>query len=46
MVVGRDLNLPSQMIKRSLTTGLMASGANVIDIGMQPIPFTLWNGPL
>jgi phosphomannomutase/phosphoglucomutase len=38
VVVGRDLNIPSQMIKRSLTTGLMASGANVIDFGIAPIP--------
>ena len=38
VVVGRDLNVPSQMIKRSLTTGLMSSGVNVIDFGVAPIP--------
>lgn len=38
VVVGRDLNIPSQMIKRSLTTGLMSSGVNVIDFGVAPIP--------
>jgi len=38
VVVGRDLNIPSQMIKRSITTGLMSSGVNVIDFGIAPIP--------
>ena len=38
VVVGRDLNVPSQMIKRSLTTGLMSAGVNVIDFGVAPIP--------
>lgn len=38
VVVGRDLHIPSQMIKRSLTTGLMSSGVNVIDFGIAPIP--------
>ncbi|MBI5680035.1 MAG: phosphomannomutase [Methanobacterium sp.] len=38
VMVGRDLNVPSQMIKRSLTTGLMSSGVNVIDLGIAPIP--------
>lgn len=38
IVVGRDINVPSQMIKRSLTTGLMAAGANVVDFGIAPIP--------
>ncbi|PKL71834.1 MAG: phosphomannomutase, partial [Methanobacteriales archaeon HGW-Methanobacteriales-2] len=38
VVVGRDLNVPSQMIKRSITTGLMAAGVDVIDFGVAPIP--------
>lgn len=38
VVVGRDINVPSQMIKRSLTTGLMAAGADVVDFGVAPIP--------
>ncbi|MDD1764259.1 MAG: phosphomannomutase, partial [Methanobacteriaceae archaeon] len=38
VLVGRDLNIPSQMIKRSLTTGLMSAGVNVIDFGIVPIP--------
>lgn len=38
VVVGRDDNVPSQMIKRSLTTGLMAAGVDVVDFGIVPIP--------
>lgn len=38
VVVGRDPNVPSQMIKRSLTTGLMAAGIDVVDFGIAPIP--------
>jgi phosphomannomutase / phosphoglucomutase len=38
VVVGRDSNVPSQMIKRSLTTGLMSAGVDVIDFGVAPIP--------
>lgn len=38
VVVGRDVNVPSQMIKSSLTTGLMAAGVNVVDLGIAPIP--------
>lgn len=38
VVVGRDRNVPSQMIKRSLTTGLMAAGTDVVDFGIAPIP--------
>lgn len=38
VVVGRDVNIPSQMIKRSITTGLMAAGIDVIDYGIAPIP--------
>ncbi len=38
VLVGRDSHTPSQMIKRSLTTGLMSAGINVIDLGIIPIP--------
>ncbi len=38
VVVGRDRYVPSQMIKRSLTTGLMAAGTDVYDFGIAPIP--------
>lgn len=38
VLVGRDSHTPSQMIKRSLTTGLMSAGINVIDFGIVPIP--------
>lgn len=38
VVVGRDINSASQMIKRSLTAGILASGINVIDFGISPIP--------
>ncbi|HOI71979.1 MAG TPA: phosphomannomutase [Methanobacterium sp.] len=43
VVVGRDINVTSQMIKRSITTGLMAAGANVIDFGIAPIPVIHYN---
>lgn len=38
VVVGRDQYVTSQMIKRSITTGLMAAGTDVIDFGIAPIP--------
>ncbi|MEN6592681.1 MAG: phosphomannomutase [Methanobacterium sp.] len=38
VMVGRDSNTPSQMIKRSLSTGLMSAGIKVIDFGVAPIP--------
>ncbi|MGZ7043143.1 MAG: phosphomannomutase [Methanobacterium sp.] len=38
VIVGRDFSVPSQMIKTSITTGLMAAGVNVIDFGVAPIP--------
>jgi phosphomannomutase/phosphoglucomutase len=38
VLVGRDFYTPSQMIKRSITTGLMSSGINVMDFGIAPIP--------
>jgi phosphomannomutase / phosphoglucomutase len=43
VVVGRDLNVPSQMIKRSITSGLMAAGVDVIDFGIAPIPVIHYN---
>lgn len=43
VVVGRDFSVPSQMIKRSLSTGLMAAGVNVIDFGVAPIPVIHYN---
>lgn len=43
VVVGRDFSVTSQMIKRSLTTGLMAAGVNVIDFGVAPIPVIHYN---
>lgn len=38
IIVGRDVNDSSQMIKRSITAGILASGINVIDFGVAPIP--------
>ena len=38
VVLGRDINTPSQMIKRSISTGLMSAGINVMDFGIAPIP--------
>lgn len=38
VVVGRDIHAASQMIKRSITAGILASGINVIDFGISPIP--------
>ncbi len=38
IVVGRDIKAASQMIKRSITAGILASGINVIDFGISPIP--------
>jgi phosphomannomutase/phosphoglucomutase len=38
VVLGRDFNTPSQMIKRSISTGLMSAGINVMDFGIAPIP--------
>jgi phosphomannomutase / phosphoglucomutase len=43
VVVGRDLNRPSQMIKRSITTGLMSAGVDIIDFGVAPIPVIHYN---
>lgn len=38
VIVGRDINVSSQMIKRSITAGILASGIDVIDFGVAPIP--------
>lgn len=38
VVIGRDTRITSQMIKRSITAGIMASGIDVIDFGIAPIP--------
>lgn len=38
VVAGRDINPPSQMIKRSLTSGILAAGIDVFDFGIAPIP--------
>lgn len=38
VISGRDVNDSSQMIKRSLTAGILASGIDVIDFGIAPIP--------
>ncbi|MEN4006212.1 MAG: phosphomannomutase [Methanobacteriaceae archaeon] len=46
VVIGRDFSVPSQMIKRSLSTGLMAAGVNVIDFGVAPIPVIHYNTDL
>jgi len=38
VIVGRDVNDSSQMIKRSITAGILAAGIDVIDFGVAPIP--------
>jgi Phosphomannomutase len=38
VIVGRDINDTSQMIKRSITAGILAAGIDVIDFGIAPIP--------
>ena len=38
VIVGRDINDTSQMIKRSITAGILAAGIDVIDFGVAPIP--------
>lgn len=38
VIVGRDTNNASQMIKRSITAGILASGIDVVDFGIAPIP--------
>ncbi|MGZ7095707.1 MAG: phosphomannomutase [Methanobacterium sp.] len=38
VIVGRDVYDSSQMIKRSITAGILASGIGVIDFGIAPIP--------
>lgn len=46
VVVGRDIHAASQMIKRSITAGILASGINVIDFGVSPIPTTHYGADL
>lgn len=38
VVISRDMNTSSQMIKRSISSGLMSAGINVMDFGIAPIP--------
>ncbi|GAB4317884.1 MAG: phosphomannomutase [Methanobacteriaceae archaeon] len=45
-VVGRDNNTPSQMIKRSITSGIMAAGIDVFDCGISPIPAVFYSRDL
>jgi phosphoglucosamine mutase len=37
-VIGRDTRQSGQMLQSALTTGLLASGATVIDLGVMPTP--------
>jgi phosphomannomutase len=45
-VVGRDTSIASQMIKRSITSGIMAAGINVFDCGISPIPAVFYSRDL
>lgn len=38
VIVGRDVTDSSQMIKRSISAGILAAGIDVIDFGIAPIP--------
>lgn len=38
ILIGRDAANASQMIKRSITSGLMSAGINVVDFGIAPLP--------
>ncbi len=38
VLIGRDSRIASQMIKRSITSGLMSAGINVVDFGVAPLP--------
>jgi len=40
IVVGNDVRLSSESLKNSLIKGLIESGCDVIDIGLQPTPLT------
>lgn len=46
VIVGRDVNDSTQMIKRSITAGILASGINVIDFGVAPIPVVHYGADL
>ncbi|HML05658.1 MAG TPA: phosphomannomutase [Methanobacterium sp.] len=46
IIVGRDINDSSQMIKRSITAGILASGINVVDFGIAPIPVVHYGADL
>ena len=46
VIVGRDANGPSQMIKRSITAGILASGVGVVDFGIAPIPVVHYGADL
>ncbi|MGC9516797.1 MAG: hypothetical protein ACP5C3_03770 [Methanomicrobiales archaeon] len=42
-VLGRDISIPSQMIKRSISSGIMAAGIDVFDCGVSPIPAVFYS---
>lgn len=46
VIVGRDVNDASQMIKRSITAGILASGIDVVDFGVAPIPVVHYGASL
>lgn len=41
-VVGGDGRLTTPVLKSSLVTGLLASGSDVIDVGLVPLPILAW----
>ncbi|MBN1146843.1 MAG: hypothetical protein JXA78_06280 [Anaerolineales bacterium] len=42
VIVGRDPRLSGQMLQAALSAGLLASGAEVIDVGVMPTPGISW----
>ena len=46
VIVGRDINDSSQMIKRSITAGILAAGIDVTDFGVAPIPVVHYGASL
>lgn len=42
VVIGRDTRQSGQMLQEALTAGFLASGANVIDLGVIPTPGVAW----
>ncbi|MBN2551023.1 MAG: phosphoglucosamine mutase [Anaerolineales bacterium] len=42
VVIGRDTRQSGQMLQEALTAGFLASGANVIDLGVVPTPGVAW----